>query len=100
MRGNVKLTPSQISQLFNYLKSTYTFWHYGNDLRTILLKVTYYRHRKALAEYGINIDLPSTHKKSNVIPLIRVLEAKPATIPQWAYDLKLIHHSAYKRKAS
>ncbi|WP_410204808.1 phage/plasmid replication protein [Acinetobacter baumannii] len=32
----------------------------------------------------------SPKEKSNVIPLIRVLEAKPVGIPDWAYEKGLV----------
>ncbi|AEF03161.1 hypothetical protein ambt_08165 [Alteromonas naphthalenivorans] len=45
-------------------------------------------------EYGINIDLrPCEPAKSNVVPLFRILEAKPAEVPDWAYSKNLIHQS-------
>lgn len=79
----------------NKLRSTYTLWQEGHDLRDMLSKATYYRHRSDLKEYGINIDLrPESTSKSNVIPLIRVLEAKPALIPHFAFEKRLVHRSA------
>jgi II/X family phage/plasmid replication protein len=77
-------------------QSTYLHWYNGVDLRSILTKATYYRHRKALLEYGIDIALRKETKKrpSNVVPLIRILEAQPASIPQWAFDQGLVHPSA------
>jgi II/X family phage/plasmid replication protein len=77
------------------LRSTYTLWIEGHDLRDMLSKSAYYRHRADLKEYGINIDLrPESTQKSNVVPLIRVLEAQPATIPHFAFERELIHRSA------
>ncbi|MBF7072818.1 hypothetical protein ISG33_05305 [Glaciecola sp. MH2013] len=36
--------------------------------------------------YGINIDIqPSEISTSNVIPMFRVIEAVPASIPDWAF---------------
>ena len=79
----------------NKLRSTYTLWLEGHDLRSMMSKATYYRHCLELKELGINIDLrPESTKKSNVIPLIRVLEAKPSSIPNFAFERKLIHRSA------
>ena len=79
----------------NKLRSTYTLWLEGHDLRSMMSKATYYRHCLELKELGINIDLrPESTKKSNVIPLIRVLEAKPASIPNFAFKRELIHRSA------
>lgn len=38
-----------------------------------------------------NADLAKPEKEQNVIPLIRVLEAKPCVPPQWMYDEGLIY---------
>lgn len=76
-------------------QSTYVHWQNGVDLRSMLPKATYYRHRRALLEYGIDIALRKEVKpRSNVVPLIRILEAQPAPIPQWAFDKDLVHPSA------
>lgn len=64
----------------------------GDDLRQDLPKKTYYRYRAELLKYDIDIanvqdvDKPS----SKVIPLLTILQAQPADIPTWAYDLNLI----------
>ncbi|MFT7200264.1 MAG: hypothetical protein ACI9UD_001919, partial [Glaciecola sp.] len=34
------------------MKSTYTLWSEGNDLRSMMSKATYYRQRKLLIDYG------------------------------------------------
>ena len=79
----------------NKLVSTYTLWTEGHDLRSMMSKATYYRQRKALMDYGINIDLrPCEPATTNVVPLFRILEAMPADIPSWAYSKNFIHPSA------
>lgn len=75
------------------LQSTYTLWRDGNDVQSILSKSAFYRHRKELLEYGVDISIACKTKESNVVPLIRVLEAKPAQIPTWAYEKGLIYQS-------
>jgi II/X family phage/plasmid replication protein len=40
--------------------------------------------------YGLDISTKSPKEKSNVIPLVRVLEAKPVGIPDWAYERNLV----------
>lgn len=95
MSEQIKLTDETMMEMPNKLRSTYTLWVEGHDLRSLLSKPTYYRHRKELKEYGINIDLrPESTQKSNVVPLVRLLEAQPAKIPSWAFDRGLVHHSA------
>lgn len=83
--------PDDVLSLLPYrLRLVYQSWKNGDDLRQMLPKNTFYRHRRALLEYGIDIAIPQQAVRNNVIPLIRYLEAQPATIPQWAYDKGLV----------
>lgn len=80
-----------IQQLPPRLAGTFTLWREGYDLMSRMSRPTFYRHRKELLEFGVDI----THKapprdKSNVVPLIRVVEAKPAQIPDWVEGTDLI----------
>lgn len=72
------------------LRMVYQSWINGDDLKQIMTKPTFYRVRKQLEKYGIDIATPSPKEKTNVIPLIRVLEAKPVGIPDWAYEKRLV----------
>ncbi|WP_228271136.1 phage/plasmid replication protein, II/X family [Acinetobacter seifertii] len=56
----------------------------------MLSRPTFYRYRSQLLKYGVDISTKSPKEKSNVIPLIRVLEAKPVGIPDWAYEKGLV----------
>lgn len=78
-------------------QSTYILWNSGEDLRDTLPLRTYYRHRKELLPYGIDIALRrESFERSNVVPLVRVLEAMPAAIPNWAFDQGLVHASTQR----
>jgi len=95
MKQNIQLTDKQMIELPQALLSTYTLWKQGYDVRSLMSRATYYRRRKQLLKHGINIDFKPIQKDtSNVIPLLKVLEAKPAEIPSWAFKDKLIHPSA------
>lgn len=95
MSEQITLTDDAMMNMPNKLRSTYTLWVEGHDLRSMMSKATYNRHRLELKTFGINIDLrPESTRKSNVVPLIRVLEAQPATIPYFAFERGLIHCSA------
>lgn len=72
------------------LRLTYQAWLNGDDLKQILPNGTFYRSKKALQSYGVDISSKPPKEKSNVIPLIRVLEAKPVGIPDWAYEKNLV----------
>ena len=72
------------------LRMVYQTWLNGDDLKQILPHNTFYRYKKSLREFGVDISTKSPKEKSNVIPLIRVLEAKPVGIPDWAYERNLV----------
>jgi II/X family phage/plasmid replication protein len=95
MTDQIKLSSEATASLPKNLMSTYTLWSEGHDLRNMMSKATYYRQRKALTEYGINIDLsPCNAATTNVVPMFRILEANAADIPEWAFSKGLIHQSA------
>lgn len=96
MNEQIALTDNQVHKLPQALKAAYLLWQQGFNVQDHIPKSSFYRHKKQLIDhYGIDISLPKDSSEStNVVPLIRVLEAKPATIPDWAFDLDLIHHSA------
>ncbi|MFY5813090.1 phage/plasmid replication protein, II/X family [Acinetobacter sp. YH01009] len=72
------------------LRMVYQTWLNGDDLKQIMSKSAFYRCRSEMLKYGIDISTKSPKEKSNVIPLIRVLEAKPVGIPDWAYERNLV----------
>ena len=72
------------------LRLTYQAWLNGDDLKTVLSRPTFYRYRKQILQYGVDISSKSPKEKNNVIPLIRVLKAKPVGIPDWAYEKGLV----------
>lgn len=86
----------------NRLKSTYTLLYEGHDLRSMMSKAAITVNENSVNEncswimdYGINIDIqPCEVSTSNVIPMFRVVEAVPASIPDWAFAKNVIHHSA------
>lgn len=95
MTEQITLSDDKLRSIPSRLKSTYIIWRDGYDCRSELTKSTYYRNRAMLLEYGIDIALRSeSTKTSNVIPLIKVLEAKPVDVPEWAFDMSLVHDSA------
>lgn len=72
------------------LRMVYQSWLNGDDLKQIMSSSAFYRWRTQLQKYGIDIATPSPKEKTNVIPLIRVLEAQPVGIPDWAYEKGLV----------
>lgn len=72
------------------LRMVYQSWINHDDLKSLLPKNTFYRYRRELLKYGIDIATASPKEKNNVIPLMRVLEAEPVGIPYWAYEKGLV----------
>jgi len=98
MNDQIELTSETLMTMDRFLQSTYLLWKSGHDLRSRLTKPTFYRHRKALLAYNIDINLAcdKSEHASNVIRLKRVLEAKPCSTPDIFFDLGFIHHSALR----
>lgn len=75
------------------LVSVYQLWADGHDLRQLYPRATWYRHRKALMDYGIDIAVqqPREDEAEKVVPLRSVLIAQPAGVPEWAIGTKLYY---------
>lgn len=74
------------------VRLTYVSWKEGHDLRTLLSRPTFYRHRKLLLEHGIDISISSGKTQpdqTNVTPFIRTITLTPAVTPDWAYGTSL-----------
>lgn len=84
MTMHAHLSADQIESLKPGTRLAYHAWESGNDLRATLPRETFYRHRRALLLHGIDIATLVPRGVSNVVPLHRVLEAKPAVVPDWA----------------
>lgn len=92
LSANMPIENEVIQSLPKNLRLTYTAWVNGEDLRQVLSRPTFYRYRTRLMEYGIDISIvkPSDQEQSNVVPMIRYLEAVPMGIPDWAYQKGLV----------
>lgn len=90
------LTPEKLLQLPTKLRATYTLWSQGHFMPDLLPRRTFYRHRTELLEHGVDISISCDrdNESSNVVPFVRVLEAKPASIPDWAFTNGLVHRTA------
>ena len=80
-----KQLDSLVLELSSAFRSTYLTWKEGYDVKSLLPKNTFYRHRRLLLEHGIDISIPSGNTISNVVPLMRIIEAVPSEIPEWAH---------------
>lgn len=84
------LSDEVISELTAAQHNGYLAWVAGNDLRDSMSRPAFYRLRAKLLPHGIDIaTLQPSEDRSNVIPLVRVLEAIPASVPDWAHGTSL-----------
>lgn len=97
MNGQRRIAAEKLMELPAKLRATYTLWAEGHFMADLLPKATFYRHRKLLLEHGVDISITcdTENHSSNVVPFVRVLEAKPVSIPVWAFNHPgLVHRSA------
>lgn len=80
----------QLAELPPRLQLVYDAWKSGKDLRAILPRPTFYRHRAALLAFGIDLALVQPSRQDNVIPLRVTLVGKPSTVPHWAIGTDLL----------
>lgn len=76
INGNVRVKGSQLDEIPANVRGTYELWRSGVAVRELVSRATFYRHKAALKEFGIDIDQPP-RETAQVIPIVRYLEAKP-----------------------
>lgn len=91
MTAQATLIDEQLFNMSSTVRGTYLHWQSGADVSHLLSRPTFYRHRAILKTYGVDIALPHTNPHTNnVVPLIRIIEAKPVGIPAWAFERGLV----------
>lgn len=89
MTTTASLSPEVMQHLRPALRMAVQAWESGADLRQTLPRPTFYKYRKELLPFGIDIATLLPKDVSNVVPLHRVLEAKPVGVPDWAIGTPL-----------
>jgi II/X family phage/plasmid replication protein len=89
MTTTAHLSPEVLESLRPALRAAVAAWEAGHDLRSMFSKSGFYKFRAELLPHGIDIATLMPKEVSNVVPLYRVLEAKPAQVPDWAYGTPL-----------
>lgn len=90
MTTTARLSAEVLESLRPALRTAVVAWEAGADLRTMLSRATFYRYRAELLPHGIDLaTLQPREEVSNVVPLYRVLEARPVGVPEWAVGTPL-----------
>lgn len=92
---NVELEDRAMLDLPSALRSTYLHWLQGEDLRNLLTRATFYRHRKALLDHDVDIAGPAPKRREvHVVPVVQVLVARPSCIDFEADFWRMARHAA------
>lgn len=83
------IAPAALDDLPGALRGAYALWKEGHDLRQVYSRPTFYRYRAKLLDHGIDISIQQQGKPDNVVPLVRILEAVPVGVPDWAVGTSL-----------
>ena len=85
MSTNVTLPSEILHALPRPIRSTYLMHREGVDVSTMMSRATYYKHRRQLMAFGVDISIPfDKEHTAEIIPLKRVLTGQPYSAPQWA----------------
>lgn len=90
MSNQFSLTEEALADLPPRLIAVYKLWKAGEDLRALYPKNTFYRYRRQLLSYGIDIALIQPNDFKNVVPLVHALRPQAvAAVPDWAIGTSL-----------
>ncbi len=81
-----------VTELPKAVLSTYRMWQAGDDVTSKISRATFYRHRRDLLPFGVDIAI-----KSNVLqfqPKTRVIQLGPVSMPDF-YELPTIERKRY-----
>ena len=68
-----EFSDNELLEMPRSLRSTYSIWKTGIDTSTVMSKATWYRHRKQLLNYGIDISV-KPHTDTNIIKFKKTVE--------------------------
>jgi II/X family phage/plasmid replication protein len=91
INGNTRVSDKKIINMPSAVKGTYSLWLSNHDVRSLVSRATFYRHKKILREeYGINIDKPTREIGSNVVSINKVMELEPLACPEFLVASNLV----------
>ena len=100
LSGQMTLADDALKGLPTRLRAFYLAWKAGDDLSAALPKSSFYRYRRALLPYGIDIAVKVADPLANVIPLVRTIEATPVDVPTWAMGTDLYYEPPRRIRAA
>lgn len=81
--ANVEMKKDELDDMPKRLRSVYKLWEDGNDLMELYTRATFYRHRRDLLAFNIDIAvLRENVAPVKVVPVLHVLEAKPVNVTE------------------
>lgn len=87
MESNTKVVTDVILSMTPAYRSTYLLWKEGIDLAATMKRATFFRHRKVLKSYGVDISVAFDQEATaEIIPIHRIITGKPHSIPDWAIE--------------
>lgn len=90
MSAQANIPSEEIKHLTRSIRDSYLMWKEGIDVRPMMSKACFYRHRSELLGYGVDISIPNDDLECKVIPLFRQVTGSPVGVPDWAYSQSLI----------
>ena len=88
--SDVRRIPAEnLDSLPSGCRLAYQSWLEGHDLKGMLTHRTFYRYRSQMLPFGVDLATVNARENVNVVPLVRVLEAVPMAIPEWAIETPL-----------
>lgn len=88
--SDVRRIPAEnLDSLPSGCRLAYQSWLEGHDLKGMLTPRTFYRYRSQLLQFGVDLATVNPRENANVVPLVRVLEAMPMQVPEWAIETPL-----------
>lgn len=81
--STMRITDEKIHDLPSAVRGTYLLWSQGHDIRSVVSKATYYRHKRELENVGIDISRNCSERRTaTVVDLTRFISTvQAATIP-------------------
>lgn len=84
-----RISAENLDSLPSGCRLAYQTWLEGHDLKAMLSRPTFYRYRSQLLQFGVDLATVNPRENVNVVPLVRVLEAMPMQVPEWAIETPL-----------